>query len=405
MVCVRENTEGEYAGVGGRVHVGMGHEVGIQVDVFTRHGVERIVRYALRAGPHRGAARLASITKSNASPHHFVMWDEIVDAGRTPTSPTSSSTAAGRRRLRLHGQPAAAVRRAWSRPTCSATSSPTSARPSRAAWAWPPSANIAPDGAGPGPVRAGARLGPGHRRQGHRQPDRRGLGRGDDARPPRRDGRGRRGDGRRRVGASAATARARPTWAAAPRRAEVGDELVRAVAPAGRLVAAVDLGGCPVEAVGLSRRRRTWRRSPPSRPPSASPWRSPSARPARAHPQGRAATAPTPRRAPPRRPGAGGSRTASTSAAVPFVHAAYAIFTAEAPPPAPRRPALERRPVEHRRHLSRRRAGQVEPGRARLLRRRADDAAVDERRAAALTTSRSPAPSAATRRSRRRRCR
>jgi tartrate dehydrogenase/decarboxylase/D-malate dehydrogenase len=78
MVCVRENTEGEYAGAGGRVHVGMPHEVGIQVDVFTRLGVERVVRHAFELARSR-RGRLASITKSNASPHHFVMWDEIVD--------------------------------------------------------------------------------------------------------------------------------------------------------------------------------------------------------------------------------------------------------------------------------------------------------------------------------------
>jgi tartrate dehydrogenase/decarboxylase / D-malate dehydrogenase len=78
MVCVRENTEGEYAGAGGRVHVGMQHEVGIQVDVFTRLGVERVVRHAFEMARSR-RGRLASITKSNASPHHFVMWDEIVD--------------------------------------------------------------------------------------------------------------------------------------------------------------------------------------------------------------------------------------------------------------------------------------------------------------------------------------
>jgi tartrate dehydrogenase/decarboxylase/D-malate dehydrogenase len=76
MVCVRENTEGEYAGVGGRVHTGGPHEVGIQVDVFTRHGVERAARYAFELARSR-RKRLASITKSNASPHHFVMWDEI----------------------------------------------------------------------------------------------------------------------------------------------------------------------------------------------------------------------------------------------------------------------------------------------------------------------------------------
>jgi tartrate dehydrogenase/decarboxylase / D-malate dehydrogenase len=78
MVCVRENTEGEYAGAGGRVHVGMGHEVGLQVDVFTRAGVERVIRYAFGLARSR-RGRLASITKSNASPHHFVMWDEIAD--------------------------------------------------------------------------------------------------------------------------------------------------------------------------------------------------------------------------------------------------------------------------------------------------------------------------------------
>ena len=77
MICVRENTEGEYAGAGGRVHVGMEHEVGIQVDVFTRLGVERVVRHAFELARSR-RGRLASITKSNASPHHFVMWDEIV---------------------------------------------------------------------------------------------------------------------------------------------------------------------------------------------------------------------------------------------------------------------------------------------------------------------------------------
>jgi tartrate dehydrogenase/decarboxylase / D-malate dehydrogenase len=77
MVCVRENTEGEYGGVGGRVHVGLGHEVGIQVDVFTRHGVERVVRHAFELARSR-RGRLTSVTKSNAGPHSFVMWDDIV---------------------------------------------------------------------------------------------------------------------------------------------------------------------------------------------------------------------------------------------------------------------------------------------------------------------------------------
>ena len=78
MIVIRENSEGEYAGVGGRTHAGHPAEVGIQVDVFTRTGVERVARYAFELARTR-RRRLASITKSNASPHHFVMWDEIVD--------------------------------------------------------------------------------------------------------------------------------------------------------------------------------------------------------------------------------------------------------------------------------------------------------------------------------------
>ncbi len=78
LVVVRENSEGEYAGVGGRAHAGHPMEVGIQVDVFTRAGVERLARYSFELARSR-RGRLASITKSNASPHHFVMWDEIVE--------------------------------------------------------------------------------------------------------------------------------------------------------------------------------------------------------------------------------------------------------------------------------------------------------------------------------------
>jgi len=78
MICVRENSEGEYSGVGGRVHRGMGHEVATQVDVFTRKGVERIVRYAFElAATRRG--HVTSVTKSNAGRHAFVFWDEVVE--------------------------------------------------------------------------------------------------------------------------------------------------------------------------------------------------------------------------------------------------------------------------------------------------------------------------------------
>lgn len=77
MVCVRENSEGEYSGVGGRVHVGFDHELALQTDVFTRKGVEQVARYAFELARKR-RRRLASVTKSNASPYSFVLWDEVV---------------------------------------------------------------------------------------------------------------------------------------------------------------------------------------------------------------------------------------------------------------------------------------------------------------------------------------
>jgi tartrate dehydrogenase/decarboxylase/D-malate dehydrogenase len=78
MLCVRENTEGEYCGVGGRVHHGLGAEVAMQTDVFTRSGVERIVRHAFAlARARRG--HLTSVTKSNAGRHAYVFWDEVVE--------------------------------------------------------------------------------------------------------------------------------------------------------------------------------------------------------------------------------------------------------------------------------------------------------------------------------------
>jgi tartrate dehydrogenase/decarboxylase / D-malate dehydrogenase len=78
MVCVRENSEGEYSGVGGRVHVGFDHEVALQTDVFTRKGVEQVTRYAFELARKR-RRRLTSVTKSNASPYSFVFWDEVVE--------------------------------------------------------------------------------------------------------------------------------------------------------------------------------------------------------------------------------------------------------------------------------------------------------------------------------------
>ena len=76
-VIVRENSEGEYAGVGGRVHRGHPEEVATDVSMMTRAGVIRIMRYAFALARSRPRKLLTVVTKSNAQRHAMVMWDEI----------------------------------------------------------------------------------------------------------------------------------------------------------------------------------------------------------------------------------------------------------------------------------------------------------------------------------------
>jgi tartrate dehydrogenase/decarboxylase/D-malate dehydrogenase len=76
-VIVRENSEGEYAGVGGRAHQGSPLEVATDVAMFTRAGVERVMRFAFRLARSRPRRLLTVVTKSNAQRHAMVMWDEI----------------------------------------------------------------------------------------------------------------------------------------------------------------------------------------------------------------------------------------------------------------------------------------------------------------------------------------
>ena len=76
-VIVRENSEGEYSGVGGRVHQGHPIEVATDVSMMTRVGVERIIRYAFKLAHSRPRKLLTVVTKSNAQRHAMVMWDEI----------------------------------------------------------------------------------------------------------------------------------------------------------------------------------------------------------------------------------------------------------------------------------------------------------------------------------------
>lgn len=76
ILCIRENTEGEYSGAGGRVHNGTADEVAVETAIFTRKGVERILRFGFeQARKRRG--KLASVTKSNAQKYSMVFWDEI----------------------------------------------------------------------------------------------------------------------------------------------------------------------------------------------------------------------------------------------------------------------------------------------------------------------------------------
>lgn len=78
LVVYRENTEGEYADVGGREHVGFDHEIAVQSAVFTRNGVESIVRAAFEEATER-RGKLTNVTKSNAQAYGMVLWDEVFE--------------------------------------------------------------------------------------------------------------------------------------------------------------------------------------------------------------------------------------------------------------------------------------------------------------------------------------
>jgi tartrate dehydrogenase/decarboxylase/D-malate dehydrogenase len=77
FVIVRENSEGEYSGVGGRAHRGLPEEVAVETSIFTRSGVARIMRFAFELARKRPRRQLTIVTKSNAQRHGMVFWDEI----------------------------------------------------------------------------------------------------------------------------------------------------------------------------------------------------------------------------------------------------------------------------------------------------------------------------------------
>ncbi len=106
-VIVRENSEGEYSGNGGRTHKGLPEEVATEVSVFTRVGVTRIMRFAFKLAQSRPRKLLTVVTKSNAQRFGLVMWDEIAAEVSQGISRRDLGQDAGRRHDRAHDVKAA----------------------------------------------------------------------------------------------------------------------------------------------------------------------------------------------------------------------------------------------------------------------------------------------------------
>ena len=176
MICVRENSEGEYAAVGGRLHVGTPHEIAEQTAIFTRHGIERIVRYAFEIAAKRPRRMLQSATKSNALRYGMVLWDEVAE-GVSKDYPTVN--------FRKYYVDAIAARMVTHPGTLDVIVASNLfgdiltdlGAAISGSLGIAPGANINPERNASVDVRTDSRLGAGHRRQGHRQPDRRHLGR------------------------------------------------------------------------------------------------------------------------------------------------------------------------------------------------------------------------------------
>ncbi len=91
MLVYRENTEGEYAPVGGNLYPGTEHEIAVQTSVFTRRGCERILRAAFEAARKRPRKKLTSITKSNAQVYSLGLWDDVFNEVRADYPDVQSS--------------------------------------------------------------------------------------------------------------------------------------------------------------------------------------------------------------------------------------------------------------------------------------------------------------------------
>ena len=105
-VIVRENSEGEYSGHGGRAHSGLPEEVATETSIFTRAGVTRIMRFAYELARSRPRKLLTVVTKSNAQRHGMVLWDEIAaETGREYPDVTKDKMLVDAATTRMVGKP------------------------------------------------------------------------------------------------------------------------------------------------------------------------------------------------------------------------------------------------------------------------------------------------------------
>ena len=182
FVVVRENSEGEYAGLGGRNLAARGadREVAIQSALFTAHGCERIIRYAFELAGTRPRRKVTSVTKSNAQQYAMTLWDDIfarvsLDYPDIETESILVDAMAAKMVLRPEAFDVIVGSNLFG-DILSDLGGAIAGSLGIAA-----SANIDPRATLSVDVRAGARLRAGYRRARHRQSDRGGLERGHDA--------------------------------------------------------------------------------------------------------------------------------------------------------------------------------------------------------------------------------
>jgi tartrate dehydrogenase/decarboxylase / D-malate dehydrogenase len=192
-VIVRENSEGEYSGVGGRVHKGLPEEVATDVSMMTRPCVARIMRFAFKLAQSRPRKLLTVVTKSNAQRHAMVMWDEIAaEVAKEFPDVTWDKMLVDAMTMRMIMRPADLGHDRGHEPARG-----YSLRSRRGAcWLARHRADRKPQSGTESPVhvRADPRLGLRHYRQGHRQSGSHVLDRGDDAGASERETGGRPAD-------------------------------------------------------------------------------------------------------------------------------------------------------------------------------------------------------------------